>query len=174
MITPAGVISSFAGGLPGNAGYAGDGGLATAAQLTAPRGLAFDAAGNLYIADSGNNVIRLVTAGSGVISTFAGGYPGTPGYNGDGSPAAFANFHSPRGLAIDGAGNLYIADTGNNVVRSVNLSSPLVGTFAGMLPGTPGYSGDGGRSGQHRRAQGVPGRRDQHHRGQRHGGLQRR
>lgn len=130
-----GVISTFAGN--GTAGYSGDGGAATSAELHVPVALAVDASGNVYIADANNNVIRKV-APSGTISTFAGN--GTAGYTGDGGAAASAELNLPYGIATDASGNLYIADTDNNVVREV--SSGTITTVAGN--GTAGFSGDGG------------------------------
>jgi sugar lactone lactonase YvrE len=119
-------------------GYSGDGGPATAAQLASPIGVAVDPAGNLYIADSDNGRIRKVTAG-GVISTVAGN--GTDDYSGDGGPATAAQLAGPAGVAVDTAGNLYIADTGNRRIRKVTAGG-VINTVAGN--GTDGYSGDGG------------------------------
>ena len=119
-------------------GYSGDGTWATSAQLNNPKGLALDTAGNLYIADSGNNVVRKVTA-DGIITTVAG--IGTPGYSGDGGPAVAAQLNSPGGVALDPSGNLYVADTGNHVIRKVAANGTM-STVAGN--GKQGYSGDGG------------------------------
>ena len=130
-----GVISTIAG--TGTAGSSGDGGAATAAQLNAPQGIAVDAAGNVYIADTANAKVRRISGGT--ISTVAGN--GTPGYSGDGGGAASAMLNTPVGLAIDSAGNLYIADSGNNVVRKVSTGG-TISTFAGN--GSQGYSGNGG------------------------------
>ena len=135
-VTPAGVISVFAG--TGTAGYTGDGGAATSAKLNTPASLAFDSLGDLFIADSGNKVIRKVTP-AGIISTFAGN--GTNGYSGDGGQATSAELNTPSGVAFDSSGDLFIADTGNKVIREVNTSG-VISTFAGN--GTIGYSGDGG------------------------------
>jgi sugar lactone lactonase YvrE len=154
-----GVITTIAGtGMPG---YFGDYGPATEAMLYQPSGVAVDAAGNLYIADSGNNVIRKVS--NGVITTMAGnGYGALDyetdsylrfgGYTGDNGPATSAELNWPSGVAVDAAGNLYIADTGNNVVRKV--SSGVITTIAGNGYGAndyfltgfgrAGYSGDNG------------------------------
>ena len=104
-VTPGGVISTVAGN--GTAGFSGDGGPATSAQLNYPTGVAVDAAGNLFIADEANNRVRKVTPG-GVISTVAGN--GTQGYSGDGGPATSAQLYYPYGVAVDAAGNLFIAD----------------------------------------------------------------
>ncbi|MBU2008401.1 MAG: hypothetical protein KJ624_00905 [Chloroflexi bacterium] len=120
-----GTITTFAG--TGEGGYGGDGGPATAAQLSSPRGLAVDS-GNLYVADSGNNRIRRVDLATGTITTFAG--TGEGGHGGDGGPATAAQLSSPRGLALD-SGNLYVADSGNNRIRRVNLSARTITTFAG-------------------------------------------
>lgn len=112
-----GVITTVAGN--GGDGYNGDGGPATKAILSDPAGVAVDAAGNLYIADAGNNVIREVNAATGVITTVAGN--GTKGYSGDGGPATSAELSGPAGVAVEGAGNLYIADTGNHRIRKVGV-----------------------------------------------------
>jgi uncharacterized protein (TIGR03437 family) len=135
-ITPDGVISTVAG--TGTGGYAGDGGTATSAQLYNPCGVAVDAAGNLFIADSSNHRIRKVTVG-GVISTVAG--TGEVGYSGDGGAATSATFNTPLNLAVDAAGNLYIADTLNNAIRKL-ATDGTISTVAGT--GGAGYSGNGG------------------------------
>jgi len=109
-----GVISTFAGN--GTAGYTGDKGPAASAELNNPIGLALDSSGNLYIADSANNVVRMVSS-SGTITTFAGN--NTAGYSGDMALATGAQLFNPVGVAADSAGNVYIADTGNNVIRQV-------------------------------------------------------
>lgn len=134
-VTPNGTIMTFAGN--DTRGYSGDLGQATAAQLYAPLGLAFDAAGNLYVSDSGNQLIRVIGT-TGVIGTFAGLLEA--GYSGDGGLATAAKFYYPKGLAMDNAGNLYIADMGNSVIRKI--SNGIVTTVAGN--GTAGFSGDGG------------------------------
>ena len=113
-VTPAGIITTVAG--TGVAGYAGDGGSATGAQLSTPGGLAIDAAGNLYIADTYNQRIRKVSTG-GTITTIAGS--GVYGFAGDGGAAISAQFEYPYGLVLDAAGNLYIADQFNYRVRKV-------------------------------------------------------
>ncbi len=120
------------------AGYSGDGGPATSAQLSGPNGIALDKAGNLYIADTDNHRVRKVSP-PGVISTIAGN--GTGGYSGDGGPATSAELSYPAGVAVDSAGNVYIADEDNNRIRRVTQSG-VIGTFAGN--GTQGSSGDGG------------------------------
>jgi sugar lactone lactonase YvrE len=129
-----GVITTVAGN--GTQGYSGDNGAATSAELNYPIGVAVDSAGNLYIADAFNQCIRKVSKG--VITTVAGN--GTPGYSGDNGPAASAELAYPFGVAVDSAGNLYIADNGNNRIRKV--SGGVITTVAGN--GTPGYSGDNG------------------------------
>lgn len=137
-ITPGGVISTYAG--TGIAGYNGDNIAANKAQLYFPTGLAFDSAGNLVVADGGNNRVRKISP-SGIITTFAG--TGVAGYSGDGGPATSATFNQPFGLTYDAAGNLYITDIGNCVVRIVNTSS-IINTYAGN--GVCGYGGDNGRA----------------------------
>lgn len=137
-VSTSGIITTVAG--TGTGGYSGDGGAATSAQLADPFGVAVDAAGNLYIADSLNNVIRKVSS-SGNISTVAGNQSKGAGYSGDGSAATSAQLNQPYGLAVDQAGNIFIADTFNNVVRRVSTSG-VITTVAGT--GTAGYAGDGG------------------------------
>ena len=128
VVAATGKIATIAGDGTGAPGFAGDGGLAISAKLNGPYGVALDAAGNLYIADSGNNRIRLVnTAGN--ISTFAGN--GTPAYLGDAGAATSAELYSPLGVACDPAGNVYIADARNYVVRKVNAVSGVITTIAG-------------------------------------------
>jgi sugar lactone lactonase YvrE len=137
-VAPNGVITTFAGtGVPG---FSGDTGQATAAQLVLPSGIAFDAAGNAYIADSGNQRIRKVDP-SGVITTFAG--TGVPGFSGDTGQATAAQFSTPTAVAVDAAGNVYIADSLNHRVRKVDPSG-VITTFAGT--GVPGFSGDTGQA----------------------------
>ena len=139
-VDAAGVISTVAGA--GTRGYGGDGGAATEAQL-GPRGVALDGAGNLYIADQNNHRIRKVDA-AGVISTVAG--DGTRGSGGDGGPAVAAQLDLPNGVALDGLGNLYIADTGNHRIRKVDAAG-VISTVAGdgeVGFGAGGYGGDGG------------------------------
>ena len=94
----------------GTAGYSGDGGPATAAELNDPNGVAVDSAGDLFIADTNNNVIREVVKATGDIITVAGN--GNAGYSGDNGPATAAELDTPRGLAVDSAGDLFIADCG--------------------------------------------------------------
>ena len=132
-----GIITTAAGN--GAAYYSGDGGLATNAQLVYPPGVAVDGSGNLYISDL-SDVVRKVVAATGIITTVAGN--GAAGYSGDGGPAINASFHSPSGMAVDGSGNLYIADTGNDAIRKVAAATGIVTTVAGN--GAAGYSGDGG------------------------------
>ena len=134
-----GTIATVAGN--GAPGYTGDGGAATAATLNSPEGIAVDAAGDLYIADTDNDAVREVIAATGNIATIAGDGTGVPGFSGDGALAIHAKLNAPYGVALDYAGNLYIADSGNNRVRLVNTSGNI-STYAGN--GTPAYLGDGG------------------------------
>jgi hypothetical protein len=137
-INTAGIISTFAGN--GIAGYSGDGGQATAAELSSPYGLVIDAMGNLFISDNFNNVIRKVNT-SGIITTVVGSFAG--GYSGDGGQATAAELSLPTTVTFDAAGNLYIADSGNFRVRKV-ATSGIINTIAGS--GTNGFSGDGGQA----------------------------
>jgi hypothetical protein len=160
QVMVAGHIYAVAGN--GRNGFSGDGGPATTAELDNPSGLAFDGTGNLLIADTDNNRIRVVAATTGTfygramtagdIYTLAG--DGTPGFSGDGGPATTAELGDPAGVAFDGNGNLLIADTGNNRIRVVAAAT---GTFYGRAMtagdiytlagnGTPGFSGNGGRA----------------------------
>lgn len=133
--TNAGTITTFAGS--GGTSFSGDGLPAVDASLNAPRGLAFDAAGNLYIADSGNHAIRMVSAKTLRMSTVAG--TGSLGYNGDNIAATSAQLNYPLGIAFDSAGNLYIADSQNFRIRKV--VNGIMTTIGGT--GQPGYGGDG-------------------------------
>ena len=119
-----GIISTFAGTGSLNPTLGGDGGAATSAYLYYPQGLAVDALGNVFISDTNNHRIRLVTKSSGIISTFAGIGSATSGfgYGGDGGPPASATLNNPQGIALDPAGNLYIADTNNNRIRMVSAA----------------------------------------------------
>ena len=125
MTAATGIISTVAG--DGTAGYGGDAGAATGAELSSPFGVAVDGAGNLYIADHYNNRIRKVSAATSVITTVAGN--GTGGYNEDGVAATSAELYYPVGAAGDGAGNLYIGDTDNFRIREVSVSTPPTLTF---------------------------------------------
>jgi sugar lactone lactonase YvrE len=135
-----GIISTIAG--TGTAGYIGDAGLATAAELNHPQGICVDLGGHVYVADTGNNVIRYFGKG-GMIVTLVG--TGTAGYTGDGSYPVSAELNAPQSVLVDQGGNIYIADTGNNVVRLIAASHPVITTFAG-IQGTSVNAGDGGNS----------------------------
>ncbi len=123
----------------GAKGYLGDGGPAINALLNGPRGLAFDSQGSLYISDSDNNVVRKVAGG--IITTVVG--TGVAGEGGDGFAAKSATLNFPFGLGFDGAGNLYIADTGNQRLRVVDQGG-IISTVVGICGGVAGFSGDGG------------------------------
>jgi sugar lactone lactonase YvrE len=135
-IDGSGTITTVAG--TGTAGFSGDGGPATSAELGGPTAVAVDASGNLYIADNSNHRVRRVD-GSGTITTVAGN--GTQGFAGDGGPATSAQLSLPNAIAVDDSGNLYIASYDYHRVRKVDGSGTIT-TFAGT--GTPGFSGDGG------------------------------
>ncbi|HVT98204.1 MAG TPA: FG-GAP-like repeat-containing protein [Acidobacteriaceae bacterium] len=138
-----GIISTVAGN--GTYGFSGDGGAATSAQLTSVAGIAFDQSGNLYLADSSNNVIRKVMAATGIITSVAGqGGPSGRGYSGDGGPATSARLSGPQGVTVDSAGNLYIADTYNYVLREVTAVDGTISTISGHPNSCSSLSGDGG------------------------------
>jgi len=129
-----GTITTIAG--TGAQGYSGDGAAATSALLNRPESVFLDSTGNLIVADEGNERIRQFAVG-GNISTIAGG-----GLGNDGGPALNAILANPFNLAEDSNGNLYIADTANNRVRFINASTRVISTFAGT--GNAGYTGDSG------------------------------
>jgi sugar lactone lactonase YvrE len=119
--------------------FVGDGGPAVAAQLNFPTAVAVDADGNVYIADTMNHRIRMVEMATGIIRTIAG--TGHPRYSGDGGQAVLASLQDPAAIALDGRGHLYIADQSNNRIRAINLRTGLMSTVAGN--GTAAYNGDG-------------------------------
>ena len=142
-VDSSGIISTYAGN--GYYGYGGDGGDATSATLNYPYGLFADLHGNVYIADTGNDKIRMVSI-TGIITTIAGTGiygigAGTTGSTGDGGAATSAQLDSPLGVTIDGNGNVYIADSGNGKIRMVSTSG-IITTYAGKS--TQGSSGDNG------------------------------
>lgn len=137
-VTPAGIISTIAGN--GTLGFSGDNGPATNAEMTMPYGLAFDAAGNLFIADAGNHAIRKVNITTGIITTVAG--TGTGGYTGNLGKAIFAQLDSPYAVTFDRIGTMYISDHRNNVVRKVDTAG-IITTFAGTF-GVYSNTGNGG------------------------------
>jgi uncharacterized protein (TIGR03437 family) len=137
-----GNISTFA-GQDGVAGFTGDNIKAINSELASPCGVAVDSSGNLYIADTLNNVIRKVTASTGIITTVAGTISAGTQYGGDGSGALSAALFKPSSVVFDSAGNMYIADSGNNVIRKVTASTGNISTYAGDF-NTFGYTGDGG------------------------------
>jgi hypothetical protein len=136
VVSPTGFINTYAG--TGAQGYSGDGGAATSAQLDSPTGIAVDSSNNVYIADTHNNRIREVLASTGVINTIAG--TGAAGFGGDGGAATSAVLNYPTAVAVDSAGNVYIADTNNHRIREIK--SGTISTVAG--DGEQFYSGDGG------------------------------
>ncbi|MDP2340533.1 MAG: hypothetical protein Q8O67_06230 [Deltaproteobacteria bacterium] len=130
----------------GTPGFSGDDGPATSAQISGPKGLAFDGAGRLFVADRNNSRVRRVTfddAGIGTITTVAG--IGGGNFSGDGGPAASAEITSPEGLAVDAAGTMFLADSGNQRVRRVTFDALGAGTIATVAgDGTDGFLGDAG------------------------------
>jgi sugar lactone lactonase YvrE len=144
IVNPSGAINDFvgaSGGVQNFCGYSGDGSAATAAQINSPQGLAIDSSNNLYIADTGNQVIRKVDASTGNISTIAGNNALCCGYSGDGGAATSAQLFTPVGVAVDAAGNVYIADQSNNRIRRVDGVTHVITTVAGN--GAFAFSGDG-------------------------------
>ena len=122
-----GAISTVAGN--GKKGYSGDGGPATKASMNEPYEVRFDRAGNLYVVEMQNHIVRRVDRETGVITTVAG--TGNQGYGGDDGPATKAQFSRPHSIALDGKGGLYIADIGNHRIRRVDLKSGIVRSIAG-------------------------------------------
>src|SRR5439155_445403 len=137
-VDPSGQLTTVAGN--GTEGFSGDGGPATNAALSGPQGVYIDSAGNIFIADSLNDRIREVDAATGIIHTVAGN--GNFGFSGDGGPATSAELHSPSGVFGDSAGNIFIADSGNERIREVVAATGIIHTVAGN--GNFGFSGDGG------------------------------
>jgi trimeric autotransporter adhesin len=138
VVAATGIINTVVGN--GQCGFSGDGGLATSAMLNVPQGIAFDGTGNLFIADLNNNVIRRVDAATKIITTYAG--TGAQGFTGDGGPATSATLGFAQAVATDANGNLFIADTNNNVIRHVAVGTQIITTVVGT--GVFGFSGDGG------------------------------
>jgi RHS repeat-associated protein len=157
-------IYTIAGSSSGNSGHSGDGGAATSALLDAPQGIALDGSGNLFVADVGNNRVQEVAISTGTqrgqsmtandIYTVAGSSSGSSGHSGNGGAATSALLDQPTGVAVDGSGNLFVADSANNRVQEVAISTGAqrgqsmtandVYTVAGSSSGSSGYSGDGG------------------------------
>jgi uncharacterized protein (TIGR03437 family) len=135
VATSTGIISTIAGF---REGFGGDGSVATGASLDTPTAVVFDAAGNLYIADTLNHRIRKVGT-DGIIHTIAG--TGSPSSSGDGGPATSASLNTPEGLAVDGSGNLYVSESGGHRIRKISPGGTIT-TVAGN--GTTGFQGDGG------------------------------
>ena len=151
VIKSTGIITTIAG--TGTVGYTGDGGLATAAKITYPTGVAVHPGnGDIYFVDQNNQCVRKITVSTGVITTVAGNQALGAGYTGDGGPATSAQLNfpivtagtatSPINLAVDASGNIYIPDRGNNVVRKVDGATGISTTFAGT--GVGGYVANGG------------------------------
>ncbi len=135
-VSTGGIISTVAGN--GTPGAAGDGGQATAANLDNPMGVAVDGSGNVYIADYNNAKVRKVST-SGIITTLTGN--GSPGYSADGTTAAAAAISKPTGIAVDGSGNVYIAEQNNHIIRKISTTG-YISTVAGNRSAS--FSGDGG------------------------------
>lgn len=136
QLTPPGIIETIAGN--GTAGFSGEGGPATGAQLNGPAGLMEDTGGDIYVCDAYNHCIRKITP-DGKIMTIAG--TAERKYSGDGGPATAAGLIEPYGIAADRAGNIFLTDYGSNVIRKIDAAG-IITTLAGT--GTAGYSGDGG------------------------------
>jgi len=147
-VTTGGTISTVAGNQFNSSqqsgGFAGDNGPATSAQFALATGVAVDSAGNMYISDTGNNRIRKVDTNGNMSTVVNGGISGgTVGSGGDGGPGIQARINNPGGLAVDTAGNLYIADTNNNKIRKL-ATNGIITTVAGNQFAEAGFSGDGG------------------------------
>jgi sugar lactone lactonase YvrE len=138
VVAKTGMIQTVAGN--GKQGYSGDGSKATQAELSGPSAVAVDGSGDIFITDSENNVIREVTAATGIIQTVAGN--GKGGHSGDGGKATQAELNGPSAACVDDSGNIFIADSVNERVREVVAATGIIQTVAGN--GTFGYSGDGG------------------------------
>jgi sugar lactone lactonase YvrE len=134
-----GTVRYVVNGTAGPKRFGGDGGPAGQARLNFPTAVVVDRQGNVYIADTMNHRIRVVEAGTGIITTIAG--VGQPRYGGDGGPAVSAGLNEPAAVALNGRGTLYIADQSNNRVRAVDLATGQIRTVAGT--GTAAYNGDG-------------------------------
>jgi len=140
-----GIITTVAGQCGPTGGFSGDGGLATKAKLNRPWSVVANAAGDLFISDYNNEVIRMVSGITGVITTIAGQANVGTGYSGDGGVATGAKFDHPTGLALDSSGNVYVADADNNVIRMLTPNAPSIsnvisasgfGAFTSVAPGT--------------------------------------
>jgi sugar lactone lactonase YvrE len=138
VVKSTGAMITIAG--TGSTGYSGDGGPATSAMLNSPFGVAVDGSGNVLFADQGNNRVREIIKSTGTIVTVAG--TGTASYNGDNRPATSAMLNQPNGVAVDASGDIFISDWHNNRIREVVKSTGNIITVAGT--GTSGYNGDGG------------------------------
>ena len=142
VIDTGGTIHTYAGTGPGaTCGYSGDGGQATSAQFCGISGIAFDKNNNLYIADTQNNVIRMI-APTGIVYTVAGSKAAGAGFSGDGAAATAAQLNGPTGVAVASNGDIYIADYQNQVIRKVTVLTGKISTIAGQH-GTSAYLGDG-------------------------------
>jgi len=119
----------------GTRGYRGDGGPATDASLNMPHELVFDAAGNIYVAERDNHVIRKIDGRSGIISTVAG--TGTPGFGGDGGPGAQSQLRQPHSVVMDRDSSLLICDIGNHRIRRLDLATGIISTYAGTGEARP-------------------------------------
>lgn len=127
------IIAPFAGN--GTSGYSGDNETATEAKLDEPQDIAFDSSNNVYICDKNNNCIRKVDATTQIITTICGN--GISGYSGDGGDASSAALNYPQGICIDASNNIYIADTGNSVIRKIDATTNIISTIAGNVNAVP-------------------------------------
>ncbi len=137
------IINTVAGNHSLGGNYSGDGGPATAAELSVVAGVTIDNFNSLYIADQSNCLIRKVNYSSGIINTIAGNYALGSGYSGDAGPATAAQFATPEEICLDLSGNIYVSDVGNNVIRKVDTFG-IIYTVAGNYAMGAGFSGDGG------------------------------
>jgi streptogramin lyase len=141
-VDPSGNITTVAGSYALAGTWAGDSGPATSAGLNSPLGVAVDLSGNIYIADTNNQVIRKVDHATGKISTVAGTH-GASGFNGDSGAPTSVLLNYPYDVAVDSAGNLYIADSFNSIIRKLDPTGAIITTVAGNHSSGAGYTGDG-------------------------------
>lgn len=145
-VNPKGIISTLAGNFLLGAGYSGDGGAATAAELSEPTGVCLDDSGSVLISDVGDEVIRKVEHNTGIISTVGGNHSFGPGYSGNGGPATAAEIRGPEGIVMDTADNIIFADNDNNVIRKISKICYL-NSRVSVVSNIPCYGSSNGNAG---------------------------